>query len=163
MFAASDEEEKKNTEKLTCILTCSWGEVYSYLAHYDLTVPGGRLGPVGVPGLLLAGGVNFFGNQVGFSCNSVINYEVVLANGDVVQANKNTNSDLFWALKGGSSNFGIVTRFDLETIKSTKVWAGAHTVEAKYVDQFLAVSFPAGFIFVLLLLFSTPSTDHLVL
>ncbi|EPS32646.1 hypothetical protein PDE_07606 [Penicillium oxalicum 114-2] len=115
-----------------------WGEVYSYLAHYDLTVPGGRLGPVGVPGLLLAGGVNFFGNQVGFSCNSVINYEVVLANGDVVQANKNTNSDLFWALKGGSSNFGIVTRFDLETIKSTKVWAGAHTVEAKYVDQFLA-------------------------
>ncbi|KAF7718012.1 Solanapyrone synthase [Penicillium ucsense] len=115
-----------------------WGEVYSYLADYDLTVPGGRLGPVGVPGLLLAGGINFYGNQVGFGCNSVINYEVVLANGDVVQANKQTNSDLFWALKGGSSNFGIVTRFDLETIKSTKVWAGAHTVDAQYVDQFLA-------------------------
>lgn len=51
--------------------------------------------PVGVPGLLLAGGVNFYGNQVGFSCNSVINYEVILANGTVVEANKSCNSDLF--------------------------------------------------------------------
>ncbi|KAJ5370972.1 uncharacterized protein N7496_007064 [Penicillium cataractarum] len=115
-----------------------WGDVYEYLSTYDLTVPGGRLGPVGVPGLLLAGGVNFYGNQVGFACNSVINYEVVLANGTVVHANKTSNSDLFWALKGGSSNFGIVTRFDIETIKSPMVWAGAHTVEAQYVDQFLA-------------------------
>ncbi|KAJ5433237.1 uncharacterized protein N7458_012393 [Penicillium daleae] len=115
-----------------------WGEVYEYLAAYDLSVPGGRLGPVGVPGLLLAGGVNFYGNQVGFACNSVINYEVVLANGTVVHASKTSNPDLFWALKGGSSNFGIVTRFDIETIKSPMVWAGAHTVEAQYVDQFLA-------------------------
>jgi FAD/FMN-containing dehydrogenase len=93
-----------------------------------------------VPGLLLAGGVNFYGNQVGFSCNSIINYEVVLANGTVVEANKSCNSDLFWALKGGSSNFGLVTRFDIQTIKSPMVWAGAHTVSAEYVDQFLEVS-----------------------
>lgn len=122
------------------LILASWIDVYEYLSVYDLTVPGGRLGPVGVPGLLLAGGVNFYGNQVGFSCNSVINYEVVLANGTVVYANQTSNSDLFWALKGGSSNFGIVTRFDIETIKSPMVWAGAHTVEAQYVDQFLAVS-----------------------
>jgi FAD/FMN-containing dehydrogenase len=124
--------------------SCRWGEVYQYLAAYDLSVPGGRLGPVGVPGLLLAGGVNFYGNQVGFACNSVINYEVVLANGTVVHASKTSNPDLFWALKGGSSNFGIVTRFDIETIKSPMVWAGAHTVEAQYVDQFLAVSILFG-------------------
>ena len=92
-----------------------------------------------MPGLLLAGGVNFYGNQVGFGCDTVINYEVVLADGSVVEANKTSNSDLFWALKGGSSNFGIVTRFDLETVKSRKVWAGTHTVAAQYIDQFLAV------------------------
>ncbi|KAL5363590.1 hypothetical protein BJX96DRAFT_187108 [Aspergillus floccosus] len=114
-----------------------WEDVYSYLQQYDLSVAGGRLGPVGVPGLLLAGGVNFYGNQVGWGCDTVINYEVVLADGSIVQANKSSNADLFWALKGGSSNFGIVTRFDIETIKSPRVWAGSHTVAAKYVDQFL--------------------------
>lgn len=72
-----------------------------------------------------------------------MNYEVVLADGSVVQANKSSNADLFWALKGGSSNFGLVTRFDIETIKSRKVWAGAHTVAAQYVDRFLAVSRPS--------------------
>ena len=91
--------------------------------------------------MLLAGGVNFYGNQVGWSCNSVVNYEVVLADGSVVQANKTSYSDLFWALKGGSSNFGLVTRFDLETIKSPKVWAGTHTVSSEYVDQFLEVCY----------------------
>ncbi|KAJ5106858.1 hypothetical protein N7456_003533 [Penicillium angulare] len=115
-----------------------WEQVYSYLAKYDLAAAGGRLGPVGVPGLLLAGGVNFYGNQVGFGCNTVINYEVVLADGSLVNANSTQNSDLFWALKGGSSNFGLVTRFDLETIPSTQVWAGAYTVSAEYVDAFLA-------------------------
>ncbi|KAF9891613.1 hypothetical protein FE257_003624 [Aspergillus nanangensis] len=117
-----------------------WQDVYVYLEKYGLSVAGGRLGPVGVPGLLLAGGVNFYGNQVGWGCDTVVNYEVVLADGSVVQANKHQHQDLFWALKGGSSNFGIVTRFDLETIQSPKVWAGAHTVEAKYVDQFLAAT-----------------------
>jgi hypothetical protein len=81
-------------------LTCcfSWKDVYSYLAKYDLAAAGGRLGPVGVPGLLLAGGVNFYGNQVGFGCDTVINYEVVLADGSIVQANKTSNQNLFWAL-----------------------------------------------------------------
>ncbi|KAJ5754915.1 hypothetical protein N7533_004458 [Penicillium manginii] len=117
-----------------------WQDVYAFLAKHDLTAAGGRLGPVGVPGLLLAGGVNFYGNQVGFGCDTVVNYEVVLADGSVVQANKSSNADLFWALKGGSSNFGLVTRFDIETIKSRKVWAGAHTVAAQYVDRFLAAA-----------------------
>ncbi|KAJ5098293.1 hypothetical protein N7532_005294 [Penicillium argentinense] len=117
-----------------------WADVYSYLGKHDLSAAGGRLGPVGVPGLLLAGGINFYGNQVGFGCDTVVNYEIVLADGSIVQANKTSNPDLFWALKGGSSNFGLVTRFDLETIKSPKVWAGSHTVSEKYIDRFLAAA-----------------------
>ncbi|KAL4882704.1 hypothetical protein BJY04DRAFT_206913 [Aspergillus karnatakaensis] len=114
-----------------------WGDVYNWLEPYGLAVAGGRLGPVGVPGLLLAGGINFYGNQVGFGCDTVVNYEVVLADGSVVEVNKDSHSDLFWALKGGSSNFGIVTRFDMQTIKSTKVWAGSYTVSEEHVDDFL--------------------------
>ena len=117
-----------------------WSDVYTYLQQFDLTAAGGRLGPVGVPGLLLAGGVNFYGNQVGFGADTVINYEVVLANGSVVEVNQTSSPDLFWALKGGSSNFGLVTRFDLKTIPSRKVWAGVHTVSEEYIDRFLAVS-----------------------
>lgn len=49
-----------------------WGDVYKYLANYDLAVPGGRLSPVGVPGLLLAGGINFYGNQYGWSADNVV-------------------------------------------------------------------------------------------
>jgi len=119
-----------------------WGEVYKFLADYDLTVPGGRLSPVGVPGLLLAGGVNFYGNQVGFSADNVIQYEVVLATGNIVYASKSSYSDLFWALKGGSSNFGIVTRFDIKTIPSKKVWAGIYSVASADVPALLAVCLP---------------------
>ncbi|EAW14270.1 FAD-binding oxidoreductase [Aspergillus clavatus NRRL 1] len=114
-----------------------WIDVYEYLELYGLAVAGGRLGPVGVPGLLLAGGISFYGNQVGWACDNVINYEVVLADGSVANANKTSHPDLFWALKGGSSNFGIVTRFDLQTIQSPKIWAGTHTVAAEHVDRFL--------------------------
>lgn len=116
-----------------------WNDVYRYLEPHGLAVPGGRIGPVGVPGLLLAGGVSFYGNQVGWACNSVINYEMVLSDGTLANVNKTHLPDLFWALKGGSSNYGIVTRFDLETIHSPKIWGGTHTVSAQYLDRFLEV------------------------
>ena len=121
----------------------SWSDVYSYLEPHGLAVPGGRIGPVGVPGLLLAGGVSFYGNQVGWACDSVVNYEIVLADGSLVEANKDHHPDLFWALKGGSSNFGIVTRFDVQTIRSPKIWGGTHTVAGQYIDQFLEVCLPS--------------------
>ena len=117
-----------------------WGDVYKWLSTYDLAVPGGRLSPVGVPGLLLAGGVNFYGNQVGWSADNVIQYEVVLASGSIVYANKSSYSDLFWALKGGSSNFGIVTRFDIKTVPSTKVFAGIYSVGNDDIPAFVNVS-----------------------
>ncbi len=126
-----------------------WADVYSWLQTYNLTVGGGRLAPVGVPGLLLAGGVNFYGNQHGFSVDQIVQYEVVLASGLIVYATKDQNSDLFWALKGGSSNFGIVTRFDVTTIPSKKVWAGIYTVAQEYLPQFIAVSSDDHFTFIL--------------
>ena len=71
------------------------------------------------------GGLSYFSEQTGFVCDNVINYEVVLASGEIVQANKDSNPDLFTALKGGSNNFGIVTRFDFPTFKLGQMWGGA--------------------------------------
>lgn len=54
----------------------------------------------------------------------MVNYEVVLANGDIVNANAETNKDLWTSLKGGGNNFGIVTRFDLRTFELNEMWGG---------------------------------------
>jgi hypothetical protein len=115
-----------------------WQQVYDYLEDYGLSVAGGRLGPVGVPGLLLAGGINFYGNQHGFAADNVLSYEVVLANGEIITVDSTTRKDLFWGLKGGSSNFGIVTKFTLRTFVSPQVWAGSYTVSEEYLSDFLA-------------------------
>ena len=117
-----------------------WGQVYNYLEQFDLAVAGGRLAPVGVPGLLLGGGLSYYGNAAGWSADNVVEYEVVLANGTIVNATENKNADLFWALKGGSSNFGIVTNFKLYTFPSKKVFAGAYSVGPEHLEEFLAAS-----------------------
>ncbi|OLN85065.1 Bifunctional solanapyrone synthase 6 [Colletotrichum chlorophyti] len=92
-----------------------WGSIITYLEQYNLSVTGGRSGHVGAGGLLLSGGASYHIQQWGFSCDNVINYEVVLANGSIVEANTRENTDLFKALKGGGNNLGIVTRFDMRT------------------------------------------------
>ncbi|GAB1214093.1 hypothetical protein ATERTT37_003252 [Aspergillus terreus] len=86
-----------------------WESVYKTLEEYNVVVPGGRTGPVGVGGFLLGGGNSFHAARVGLACDNIINYEVVLASGRIVNANIESNTDLFKALKGGGNNFGIVT------------------------------------------------------
>ncbi|KAJ3956032.1 hypothetical protein N0V92_007429 [Colletotrichum tropicale] len=92
-----------------------WGMVYTEIEKYGQTVTGGREGNVGVAGLTLGGGASFHTGNRGFAADDVKNYEVVLADGSIVNANAGENTDLFRALKGGSNNFGIVTRFDMQT------------------------------------------------
>ena len=82
-------------------------------------------------------------------CDNVVNYEVVLASGSVVQANLQSNHDLFIALKGGSNNFGVVTRFDLPTFTQGQMWGGAIYYSASAVpaifqafDDFARTSSP---------------------
>ncbi|KAK4196329.1 hypothetical protein QBC40DRAFT_313788 [Triangularia verruculosa] len=101
-----------------------WRDVYSELIKHKRAVAGGREGNVGVAGLLLGGGNTFFTARRGFACDNVVAYEVVLADGRIVTASKTSNPDLFLALKGGSNNFGIVTKFTMTAIPSDKVWGG---------------------------------------
>ncbi|KAL8733402.1 MAG: hypothetical protein Q9181_003610 [Wetmoreana brouardii] len=83
-----------------------WGDVYNALDSYGVSVVGGRIPQVGVGGLILGGGFFHFSGEYGLAADNAKNFEVVLADGTITDANAEKNSDLFWALKGGGPNFG---------------------------------------------------------
>lgn len=118
----------------------TWSAVYAYLVDFERTAVGGRISPIGVPGLALGGGISFHGNQYGWAADNVLEYEVVLASGEVVVANGTTNRGLFWALKGGGPNFGVVTNFKLRTVPSTQVLAGIYTINGTEMAPLMDVS-----------------------
>ena len=103
----------------------SWLDVYAYLDPYNLTAAGGRNGAVGVGGLTLGGGISYFSPEVGFTCDTVTNYELVLASGKLANANATCNQDLYRALKGGTNNFGLVTSISFSTFPYTDVLGGS--------------------------------------
>lgn len=115
-----------------------WRDVYSALEPYGVTAPGGRTSTVGVVGFLTGGGNNFFSSNVGLGCDNVVNFEVVLASGEIVNANRAINADLHKALKGGSSNFGIVTRVDLQTVDVVELWGGQVVYPLNTTEQHIA-------------------------
>lgn len=103
-------------------------------SHYQVStwIPSTLL-PLDLGSRMISGGLSFFGSREGFVCDNVVNYEVVLASGKVVNANAKENSDLFKALKGGGNNFGVVTRFDMRTFKQGPFWGGSAFY---FADQF---------------------------
>ncbi|KAI9045945.1 FAD-binding domain-containing protein [Aspergillus affinis] len=103
----------------------TWEDAQKALRGTGRALVGGRLGGVGVGGLMLGGGWSFLSTQYGWAANNVVNYEVVLANGTIVNANKKENADLFGVLGGGGNNFGIITSYKLQTQPlDHKVWGG---------------------------------------
>lgn len=87
------------------------GEVTHALAPYGLIVGFGDTPSVGIGGLTLGGGIGYLVRKHGLTIDSLLAAEIVLANGDIVVADEANHPDLFWALRGGGGNFGVVTRF----------------------------------------------------
>ncbi|KAH9998889.1 FAD-binding domain-containing protein [Xylariaceae sp. FL0662B] len=107
-----------------------WQAVYEALIPEGLMVPGGRVGPVGVGGYMLGGGISYFSTAHGLAIDNVKSYEVVLGDGSIVTASAdNEYSDLYRGLRGGGANFGIVTSFELYTypIRDLYIDARAYT------------------------------------
>jgi FAD/FMN-containing dehydrogenase len=103
---------------------CNWGEVNDALQPCGLAVPGGFVSVTGVSGLTLGGGLGWLVRKHGLSLDSLLSAEVVLANGTPVTASASEHDDLFWAIRGGGGNFGIVTAFTFQAHPVGTVVAG---------------------------------------
>ena len=112
----------------------SWLDAYAYLDPLGKSVAGGRNGAVGVGGLTLGGGISYFSPSVGFTCDTAVNFEVVLAPGKLVNANATSHPDLFKALKGGTNNFGLVTRIDFNTVPISKILGGSVVYNTTHLE-----------------------------
>ena len=90
---------------------CTWGEVDGATGEYGLATPSGIISSTGVGGLTLGGGLGHLTRGFGLTIDNLLEAEMVLASGESVRVNANEHPDLYWAIRGGGGNFGIVTSF----------------------------------------------------
>ncbi|PPJ53318.1 hypothetical protein CBER1_00903 [Cercospora berteroae] len=120
-------------ETITVSPSTTWDLVYEVLDAHNRSTLGTKVAGIGVGGASTSCGVSYFSPRYGYICDMVENWEVVLATGDIVNANANENADLWKALRGGINNFGIVTAVTLKTFEQGAFWGGQtfHSIDTR--------------------------------
>jgi len=112
-----------------------WNDVLDVAAPHGLTAIHGSAGDVSVVGFLLSGGLSFYGRAHGLAVDSVRAVQLVTADGALVRASAEENSDLFWALRGGSGAFGVVVSIEIDLLPYPDVFAGMLLWDASHAPR----------------------------
>jgi hypothetical protein len=103
---------------------CTWGDLNHATHAFGLATTGGVVSTTGIAGLTLGGGMGYLARGCGLSCDNLLTADVVLADGSFVTCGEDRERDLFWAIRGGGGNFGVVTSFEFRLHPVTEIYGG---------------------------------------
>jgi FAD/FMN-containing dehydrogenase len=114
-----------------------WADVVEAAAPYGLAALHGSSPDVGVVGYSLGGGIGWYARQLGMATNSILGVDLVLGDGTQVHADADTNPDVFWAVRGGGGNFGIVTALEMRLFPIETAYAGMLLWDQDHAERVL--------------------------
>ena len=115
----------------------TWGDFNAATYAFGLATTGGIVSTTGVGGLTLGGGIGYLARGFGLSCDNLVSADIVTADGRFVIASEHENEDLFWAIRGGGGNFGVVTSFEFRLHPVKDVYGGPMFFELEDADTVL--------------------------
>ncbi|WP_186758557.1 FAD-binding oxidoreductase [Echinicola salinicaeni] len=114
-----------------------WGEVDHATHAFGLAIPAGIISTTGVGGLTLGGGIGYLARKYGLTIDNLLEADMVLADGSFVTVNAKQHTDLFWAIRGGGGNFGIITSFKFQAHKVKTVFGGPTLWPIEKTDEIM--------------------------
>ena len=115
----------------------TWGDFNAATHAFGLATTGGIISTTGVAGLTLGGGIGYLARGFGLSCDNLVSADVVTADGRFLIASENQNEDLFWALRGGGGNFGVLTTLEFRVHPVKDIYGGPMFFELKHTRDIL--------------------------